>query len=80
VILTHGADFNIEVGGTIIRAITVSADAGEISTITLSALWYSDGAAGYKIRLTGQADGLGVNVYGVQTSLEVEYMGDNATL
>ena len=80
VILTAGADFNIEVGGSIIRSITTSADAGEISTITLSALWYSDGASGYKIRLTGQADGLGVNVYGVQTSLEVEYMGDNAVL
>lgn len=80
VILTHGADFNIEVGGSIIRSITTSADAGEISTITLQALWYSDGAAGYAIRLTGQADGLGVNVYGVQTSLEVEYMGDNAVL
>jgi len=52
VILTAGADFNIEVGGSIIRSITTSADAGEISTITLSALWYSDGASGYKIRLT----------------------------
>ncbi len=80
VILTAGADFNIEVGGSIIRTITTSADAGEISTITLSALYYSDGQAGYAIRLTGQAGGLGVNVYGVQTSLEVEYMGDNAVL
>ena len=80
VILTAGADFNIEVDSTNIRTITTSADAGEVSTITLSALWYSDGASGYKIRLTGQADGLGVNVYGVQTSLEVEYMGDNAVL
>jgi len=80
VILTAGADFNIEVNSTIIRTITVPAVAGEISTYTLSALYYSDGASGYKIRLTGQADGLGVNVYGVNTSLEVEYMGDNATL
>ncbi len=80
VILTAGADFNIEVDSTNIRTITTSADAGEISTITLQALWYSDGASGYKIRLTGQADGLGVNVYGVQTSLEVEYMGENAVL
>ena len=80
VILTAGADFNIEVNSTNIRTITTSADAGEVSTITLSALWYSDGASGYKIRLTGQADGLGVNVYGVNTSLEVEYMGDNAVL
>ena len=80
VILTAGADFNIEVDSTNIRTITTSADAGEISTITLQALWYSDGASGYKVRLTGQADGLGVNVYGVQTSLEVEYMGENAVL
>lgn len=80
VILTDSASFNIEVAGTVIRAITVSADAGKISTITLSALYYSDALSGYHIRLTGQADGVGVNVYGVQTSLEVEYMGDNATL
>lgn len=80
VILAAGADFNIEVDGANIRTITVPAVAGEISTYTLSALYYSDGAAGYKIRLTGQADGLGVNVYGVNTSLEVEYMGDNAVL
>lgn len=80
VILTAGATFNIEVDGTAIRTITVPTVAGDISTYTLSALYYSDGAAGYKIRLTGQADGLGVNVYGVNTSLEVEYMGDNAVL
>jgi len=80
VILTAGADFNIEVGGTIIRSITTSADAGEISTITLQALYYSDGVSGYMVRLTGKADGLGVNVYATQTSLEVDYMGDNATL
>jgi len=80
VILTAGATFNIEVNGTSIRTITVPAVAGKISTYTLSALYYSDGGAGYAVRLTGQADGLGVNVYGVQTSLEVEYMGDNAVL
>ncbi len=80
VILTASASFNIEVGGATLRSITVSADAGKISTITLSALYYSDGLQGYAIRLTGQAGGLGVNVYGVQTSLEVEYMGDNAVL
>jgi hypothetical protein len=80
VILTDSAAFNIEVDSTIIRTITVPAVAGKISTYTLSALYYSDGAAGYKIRLTGQADGLGVNVYGVNTSLEVEYMGDNTAL
>lgn len=80
VILTAGATFNIEVDGTAIRTITVPTVAGDISTYTLSALYYSDGASGYKIRLTGQADGLGVNVYGVNTSLEVEYMGDNAVL
>ena len=38
VILTAGADFNIEVSGSVIRSITTSADAGEISTITLQAL------------------------------------------
>lgn len=80
VILTAGATFNIEVDSTNIRTITVPTVAGDISTYTLSALYYSDGASGYKIRLTGQADGLGVNVYGVNTSLEVEYMGDNAVL
>lgn len=80
VILTAGADFNIEVAGTIIRSITTSADAGEISTITLQALYYSDGVSGYHVRLTGKADGIGVNVYATQTSLEVDYMGDNATL
>jgi len=80
VILTDSATFNIEVNSANIRTITVPAVAGDISTYTLSALYYSDGAAGYKIRLTGQADGLGVNVYGVNTSLEVEYMGDNTAL
>ena len=80
VILTDSATFNIEVNSANIRTITVPAVAGDISTYTLSALYYSDGGAGYAVRLTGQADGLGVNVYGVQTSLEVEYMGDNAVL
>ena len=80
VILTDSATFNIEVNSANIRTITVPAVAGDISTYTLSALYYSDGGAGYAVRLTGQADGLGVNVYGVQTSLEVEYMGDNTAL
>jgi len=80
VILTASASFNIEVGGANIRTITVPAVAGDISTYTLSALYYSNGSSGYHVRLTGQAGGLGNNVYSVNTSLEVEYMGDNTAL
>jgi hypothetical protein len=80
VMLTAGATFNINVLSTALRTITVPAVAGKISTYTLSVLYYSDGLAGYPVRLTGQADGAGNTVYGVNTSLEVEYMGDNAVL
>ncbi len=80
VILTASASFSIAVDASTIRNITVSSDPGKISTFTLEALYYSDGNAGYSVRLIGQAGGLGVNVFSVNTSLEVDYMGDNATL
>jgi len=84
VIQTVACDFSIVLNSSgsplTLRSITLPAEAGKISTHTLNAIYYSDGQQGYKVQLKGLASGNGVNVYATQTSMQVEWLGDNTSL
>ena len=82
-IQTVACDFSLVISTAsplTLRSINLPAEPGLISTHTLNAIYYSDGQQGYKIQLKGVASGLGVNVYARETSMQVEWLGDNTSL
>mgnify|MGYP003662730618 FL=1 len=81
---TTAVDYTLRVtnssGTTNLVTINLPAQGGKILEQTLDALYYSDGTGGENIQLAGQAAGLGTQVYGVNTSMQVEYLGANTIL
>ena len=75
-------DFTLyeSIGASTLGTLYLKAVQSEFTVATMEAYWYSDGAGGYKLQILGTTNGLGVTVFQGQTSLTVEYLGDNASL
>ena len=83
-IQTVACDFSLVLSSSgstlILRSINLPAEPSLISTHTLNAIYYSNGQQGDNIQLKGIASGLGVNVFATETSIQVEWLGDNTSL